>query len=50
MNEDQFLSVEEAAKLFKVCKQTIYNWKRSGRIKYTKIGRRVLIHKEQDNG
>ena len=37
-------SVEDAAKSLSVCRATIYNWMRDGRIQTVKVGGRRLVN------
>ena len=40
------LTIEEAAELLRVSKNTVYNLCKSGEIPYTKKGRRILIFRD----
>lgn len=42
----QLLTVEEASKILKVSKKTLYRWLRAGVIPYCKIGKAVRIKQE----
>lgn len=44
---DVYLSREEVAGLLKVSKVTVNTWMKSGKLPYTRIGRRVLFKKEE---
>jgi len=41
-----YVSVKDAARLTSLCEASIYNFCNAGKIAYTKLGRRRLIHRE----
>ena len=45
--EKLYYTIGEVAEVFRVHKNTIINWKKSGKLPYVKVGRRVLF-KESD--
>lgn len=44
---EKVYTIKEVAEVFRVHKNTIINWKKSGKLPYVKVGRRVLF-KESD--
>ena len=46
-HSDQWLTDDEVAKLFKITKRTLFQWRRQGLIKVSKVGRQVLIRKAE---
>ena len=42
-----YYDIPELKKILKVCKRTLYNWIRSGKIKAHKVGGRYLISDEE---
>lgn len=44
---EKVYTIKEVAEVFRVHKNTINNWKKSGKLPYVKVGRRVLF-KESD--
>lgn len=45
--QDELLTVEEAAKLLKVSKVSLHNWKKNKGLKYHKIGRSTRFLKSE---
>ena len=41
-----FYFLEEVAELLGVCRKTVYNWIKSGKIKTYKVGGTVLVEKK----
>jgi excisionase family DNA binding protein len=46
MTTDEFLTPEEAAKLLKVTRRTIYNWLKAGKVPAVQFGRGWRIRRE----
>lgn len=44
---EKVYTIKEVAEIFRVHNNTIINWKKSGKLPYVKVGRRVLF-KESD--
>jgi excisionase family DNA binding protein len=42
-NSDTYLTSEEASKLLKITKHTLYQWRNAGILKCSRIGRRVYF-------
>lgn len=42
-NSDTYLTSEEAAKLLKISRRTLYQWRKAGALKYSQIGRKVFF-------
>jgi len=40
---DKYLTIEEAAKILRVCEETTRRWARTGKIPASKVGRKWLI-------
>ena len=45
-NSDTYLTTEEAAKLLKISRRTLYQWRKAGALKYSQIGRKVFFKNE----
>lgn len=43
IEEETYYTVQELVERFKVTKQTIYNWIKSGRVRAVRFGNRILI-------
>jgi len=43
MSEPQFYEVEEAAKMLRVSRKTVYDWMRDGRLGYVQAGQRKRL-------
>ncbi len=46
-NQDELLTVAEAAKILKVSKVSIHNWKKNKGLKYHKVGRSTRFKKSE---
>lgn len=46
MNNEQYYSIEEVAKLLKVAYLTVYRWIKSGKLRSFKAGKQYRISKE----
>ena len=46
-HSDEWLTDDEVAKLFKITKRTLFQWRRQGLIEVSKVGRQVLIRKAE---
>jgi putative molybdopterin biosynthesis protein len=47
MNEEQYYSIEEVAKMLKVAYLTVYRWIRSGKLEAVKAGKQYRIKKRE---
>ena len=45
-NSDTYLTSEEAAKLLKISRRTLYQWRKAGALRYSQIGRKVFFKNE----
>ena len=45
-NTTKWISVEEAARMLQVEKSTLYNWKASGELTYSKFGGKLYFDRE----
>ena len=43
--DDELLTIDQAAQLLDVCRQTIHEWKRRGLLPYHKMGKRTYFKK-----
>ena len=43
--EEQWYSYDQIIKMFGICKQTLYNWRRKDIIKYKKITKKTFMYK-----
>lgn len=46
-HSDEWLTDDEVAKLFKITKRTLFQWRRQGLIVVSKVGRQVLVRKSE---
>ena len=42
-NSDTYLTCEETAKLLKISTRTLWQWRKAGILKYSKIGRKIFF-------
>ena len=42
-NSDTYLTSEEAAKLLKISRRTLHQWRKAGALRYSQIGRKVFF-------
>jgi|ERR1017187_3992497 excisionase family DNA binding protein len=45
--DDELLTVEEAAAFLKISKVSLHKWKKSGKVKYHRIGSRIRFKKSE---
>lgn len=45
-HSDTYLTSEEAAKLLKISRRTLYQWRKAGALRYSQIGRKVFFKNE----
>jgi excisionase family DNA binding protein len=45
--QPEFLTLTEAARLFRVCPRTLRRWIAAGQIPFVRIGRKFLFRREQ---
>jgi len=43
LSRDDLLTLAEAARLIKVSRQTIHNWIKAGKVRFSTQGRRLLV-------
>ena len=46
MEQEQYYTIEEVAKMLKVAYLTVYRWVRSGKLKAVKAGKQYRIEKQ----
>lgn len=44
---EELLKIKDVAKLLKVHTQTVYNWKKEGRLPFRQIGKRIYYEKSE---
>lgn len=42
--EEQLYTYNQIIKMFGICKQTLYNWRKNGTIKYKKITKKTFLY------
>ena len=45
--EDRVFTIDETARIFKVTRQTLVNWQKSGELRTIKIGGRTFVKVEE---
>ena len=45
--DDELLTVKEAAAFLKISKMSLHNWKKAGKVKYHRIGSRIRFKKSE---
>ena len=43
--EEKWYTYKEIIEMFRICKQTLYNWRKNETIKYKKITQRTFLYK-----
>jgi predicted site-specific integrase-resolvase len=47
--EERLYTYKEIIKMFGICKQTLYNWRKKGIIKYRKITKKTFLYEIPEN-
>ena len=47
--EEKWYTYKEIIEMFGICKQTLYNWRKNGTIKYKKITYRTYMYNLPEN-
>ena len=47
-NNDKYLTSKDIRELFKIAQSTLYKWRKSGKIKFIKIGYKKILYSKFD--